>query len=113
MLLDRSLRLTIRNFSTLFLVVFIAIVPLHLLYGLVFGDVLALRELHPAIAEFPESRLVRGVGKADVARAEIWFWIVALIELALLPLSVRATRQVVAMDAAGEVPTAIDAWRRV
>ena len=36
---------------------FIAIVPLHLVYGFVFLDVFAVRELHPAIAGFPESRL--------------------------------------------------------
>ena len=112
MLLDRSLRMTVRNFSTLFLVVFAVIGPLHLIYGLVFHDVVALRELHPAIADFPETRLVRGVGRADIARAEVWFWILALVEIALLPVLVRPIRQVLAMDAGGEVPTAVGAYRR-
>ena len=100
-----------RNFSTLFLVVLIVIGPLHLLYGLFFQDVLALRELHPAIAEFPETRLVRGVGRADIAQAEVWFWLLALVELAAAPLLIRAVRRVLAMDLRGEVPTAVGAYR--
>ena len=113
MLLDRSLRLAVRNFSSLFLVVFIAIGPLHLIYGLLFQDVVALRELHPAIAEFPETRLVRGVGRGDIAQAEVWFWILALLELAALPLLARPIRQVLATDLRGDVPTAVGAYRRM
>lgn len=105
--------MAIRNFSTLFLVVFMAIGPVHLLYGLMFQDVLALRELHPAIADFPETRLVRGVGRADVAQAEVWFWVVSLLELLALPLLVRPVRSVLALDLRGEVPTAVGAYRRI
>lgn len=113
MLLDRAMRLTVRNFSTLFLVVFLAIGPLHLIYGLMFQDVLALRELHPAIAGFPETRLVRGVGRGDIAQAQVWFWVLALIEVAALPLLIRPIRQVLAADLRGEVPTAVGAYRQM
>ena len=111
MLLDRLLQLVVRNFSTLFLVVFVVIVPLHLVYGLFFLDVFAVRELHPAIANFPESRLVRGVGRSDVAQARIWFWVVAGVELLLVPLIVRAIRRVLELDHEGRVPDAISAWK--
>ncbi|MDP9067653.1 MAG: hypothetical protein M3N53_04785 [Actinomycetota bacterium] len=113
MLLDLSLRATMRNFSTLFLVVFIALAPLHLAYGLVFHDVLELRELHPAINAFPPSRLVRGVGRAALAQAAIWFWILALIEVLAIPVFLRVSRDVLSKDGQGEVPTALGAWRSI
>ncbi len=113
MLFDRALRATFRNFSTLFLVVFLVLAPIHLVYGLVFQDVLALQELHPAIAEFPRNRQVRGIGIDDVARARIWFWIVVGIDLALVPLFTRVCGRVLASDAGGQVPTAVGAWRSI
>ena len=111
MLLDRSLHIAIRNFSTLFLVVFIVVGPLHLLYGLVFHDVVALRELHPAIADFPETRLVRGVGRGDIAQAKVWFWVLTLAEMAALPFLIRPIRRVIASDLRGDVPTVVGAYR--
>ncbi len=111
MLLDRSLRATIRNFSTLFLVVFMLLGPLHLLYAIVFHDVLELRELHPAIEGFPPNRLVRGVGQAAVSQARIWFWALVVVEVVALPVLLRACQRVLGTDAAGDVPTAIGAWR--
>lgn len=113
MLLEDALRSTLRNFSTLFLVIFAVLGPLHFLYAFVFHDVLALRELHAAISDFPASRQVRGVGRADLSRAQIWFWVLAVIELSLLPLFTRVAAHVLAMDERGEVPTAIQAWRRI
>lgn len=111
MLLEDALRGTLRNFSTLFLVLFTLIGPLHLVYGFAFHDVLALRELHPAISEFPPSRQVRGVGRTALDQARLWFWVVAVIELALLPLFARAAAHVAASDRRGEIPTALGAWR--
>ena len=113
MLPDDALRATLRNFSTLFLVLFVVIGPLHLLYGFAFQDVLALRELHPAISEFPPSRQVRGVGRDALASAGMWLWVLAVIELALLPVFVRVVDQVRAADEAGDIPTALRAWRRL
>lgn len=111
--LDRALRLTVRNFSTLFLVVFIVIIPLHLVYAFFFHDVYWVRELHPAIAQFPENRLVRGVGADDLTRARLWFWILVAVEFALAPAFLRAVKQVLALDEEGGVPDAIGAWRRI
>lgn len=111
MLLDRLLRLVVRNFSTMFLVVFVVIVPLHLIYAFFFLDVFSVRELHPAIADFPESRLVRGVGRSDVTQARIWFWVVVGAELLLIPLVVRALRRVLELDHEGLVPDALTAWK--
>lgn len=112
MLLDDALRGTLRNFSTVFLVIFGVIGPLHFLYGLMFHDVLELRELHAAISEFPAGRQVRGVGRDALSRAQIWFWVLAVIELLLLPLFVRVAAHVIALDEEGEVPTAVKAWGR-
>lgn len=111
--LDDALRATLRNFSTLFLALFTLIGPLHLLYGLAFQDVLALRELHPAISQFPPSRQVRGVGRDALAGARMWLWVITVIELALLPLFARLAAHVRTMDEAGEISTAWGAWRRV
>lgn len=111
MLLDRVLRLAVRNFSTLFLVVFVVLIPLHLVYALFFHDVFAVRELHPAIAQFPESRMVRGVGRGDIAQARIWFWALAGLEVASIPLLLRPVRRVLVLDRAGRVPEASTAWR--
>ena len=95
----------------MFLVTFVVLMPLHLIYALFFHDVFAVRELHPAIAEFPESRLVRGVGRNDIGQARLWFWLMAIIEVALIPVFLRAARRVLALDEGGRVPDAMTAWR--
>lgn len=110
MSLDDALRATFRNYSTLFLVVFVVLMPLHLVYGWIFQDVLSVRELHPAIAEFPPARQVRGVGQSDVERARLWFWILVAIEVAVLPLIVAASRRVLDQDEEGEVTSVTRAW---
>jgi len=113
MSLDDAWRATLRNYSTFFLVVFVVLMPLHLIFGWVFHDVLAVRELHPAIAEFPSTRQVRGVGQADVDRAGLWFWILAAVEVALLPLMAKACRAVLDQEERGEMPTVTAAWPAV
>lgn len=113
MSLDDAWRATLRNYSTFFLVVFVVLLPLHLIYGLVFHDVLAVRELHPAIAEFPSTRQVRGVGQSDVERARLAFWILLGLEVALLPLLAKACRAVLDQDERGEVTSVKAAWRAV
>lgn len=110
MSLDDALRTTFRNYSTFFLVVFVVLMPLHLVYGWVFQDVFAVRELHGAIAEFPPARQVRGVGQSDIERARLWFWIIVALEVALLPLIVKAGRAVLDQDERGEVTTVTGAW---
>jgi hypothetical protein len=113
MLLDRALKATVRDFSTIFLALFLVIGPLQLLLAMVFHDVLAVRELHGAIADFPPSRQVRGVGQDALSRARIGAWIATVVELLLLPLFMRVTGHVLHARAGGEVPTAVGAWRMV
>lgn len=113
MSLDDAWRAAFRNYSTFFLVVFVILIPLHLVYGLVFREVLAVRELHPAIAELPSTRQVRGVVPADLDRARLWFWILVVVEVALLPLMAKACRAVLDQDARGEMTTVTAAWAAV
>jgi len=108
--LDGSLRIASRDFSTFFLVALVVLLPLHVIYGWWFQDVLAVRELHGAIADFPPSRQVRGVGQADVERARLLFWVLALVEIALLPVIARAYRRVIDLVEGGEIPTVAGAW---
>ncbi len=107
-MLDESLRLTLRNFSTLFLLVATVVLPLHLLYGAAFSEVIGLQELAGEIEEAP----VGAVSSENVDRARIAFWALTALEVALIPLAARATRRVVEVDRGGGVPTVWDAWRK-
>jgi hypothetical protein len=109
MLTDAALRATFRNFSTLFLLVATATVPLHLAHSFVFRDVIAVSELHRDIDVFPERRQVRGVDRAALDNARLALLGLTLIEIAAIPLFVRAARAVVTGDE--DVPTVIGAWR--
>lgn len=112
MLLDRAFRATVRNFSTLFLLVAIVTVPLHVAHAYVFRRVIAVSELHPAIERFPRARKVSGVGRAELTEARTSYLVLNLFEVALLPLIVRAAALVMAADRRGEVPTVIRAVAR-
>lgn len=109
MLLERALRAAFRNFWTLFLLVALVTVTANLVYGLLYKDVLELRELHLYIRFLSPSRQVRGVGAPDLAAAEGAFWWVVAIEAALVPLLVLAARRVLVHDEHGGVPTVPDA----
>jgi hypothetical protein len=110
-MLESSLQATFRNFSTLFLIVAVVVFPLHLVYGLTFRDEIAVRELHPEIAELPSDRRVRGVGPADIDRARLAWYAVWLVEIALIPLFVKAARRALDATRRGDVATVADAWR--
>jgi hypothetical protein len=110
-MLESALQATFRNFSTLFLIVAVVVFPLHLAYGLTFRDEIAVRELHPEIAELPSDRRVRGVGPADVDRARLAGYAVWLVEIALIPLFVKAARRALDATQRGDVATVADAWR--
>jgi hypothetical protein len=110
MLTDAALRATFRNFSTLFLLVATLTVPLHLAHAYVFRDVIAVTELHGAIDTFPEGRQVRGVDRAAVASARLSLLGLTAIEIAAIPLLVRAARAVVTAGEE-EVPTVVGAYR--
>jgi hypothetical protein len=111
-MLESALQTTFRNFSTLFLIVAVVVFPLQLAYGIAFRDEIAVRELHPEIEGFRSGLKVRTVGPAELDRARVAGYAVWLIELALIPLMVKAARR--ALDAAerGDVATVAAAWRR-
>ena len=121
MLVDAALRSTFRNFFTLFLIVAVWTVPLHIAYSYLFRDVISVADLHPEIETFPEGgRRVHNVGVDDLRRSR-WVAIgLGVLELALLPLCLRAARGVVGgtpspgteVDSPA-VPTVIGAYRSV
>lgn len=104
-MVDQAFRAALRNFSTLFLLVAVVTVPLHLAYSVMFANVIETRELHDVIETFPEARQVRGVGKAQLDRARIAFGVVTILELISIPFLARGTRRVLEIDRAGGLPT--------
>jgi hypothetical protein len=108
-MLDRALRATFRNFSTLFLLAALVFVPLHIAYAFAFRRVLAVSELHRAIAQFPGGRLVQGVGREQLSNAHAWSLGLTLLEAVLLPFLVAAADRVLAEDARSGVPTVLGA----
>lgn len=113
MLLDRVFRLAFRNLSTLILLVATVSVPLHLGYGLVFRDVVEVRELHDEIEDFPPQVAVKGVGPDDLRRARAAFAGGVAVELALILLLSRAAARIIDVDEGGGVPTVLDAWSHI
>lgn len=109
-MLERAFRLTIANLSTLFLVVMVVVLPLHLAHSYWFKEVIEVAELHGQIASFPADRTVRDVGAGDLRDYLASLTVLALVELGLCLLLVRATRRVIEDDEAGRVPTATRAW---
>ena len=110
-MLESALQSTFRNFSTLFLIAAVVVFPLHLAYGLTFRDEIAVRELHPEIAQLPSDRRVSGVGPAEIERARMTGYAVWLVEIALIPLLVKAARRALDATERGDVATIADAWR--
>ncbi|MEA2477020.1 MAG: hypothetical protein QOF16_1161 [Actinomycetota bacterium] len=110
-MLDRGLALTFRNFATLFFVCAAVTVPLHVAYSVAFKDEIGVRELHAQIESFPPLREVKGVSKHDLDVARIVSGAIALVELALLPLGVKAARRVFDDDGRDGVSTVPAAWR--
>lgn len=104
-MLDRTLRLALRNYVTLFLFVATFTVAIHLVYLFLFRDVVGLVELHDAIREFPPQRQVRGVGHGDLDAWAVGNVVVTLIEIALVPFLAKGAARVIEQDERGEVPT--------
>jgi hypothetical protein len=111
--LDRILRTTLKNFSTFFLVAAMVALPLFLAHAFWFRDVIATQEIHDSIAGLAEGERVRGVGPEDLDAARIAFGAVWLAVLAALPALLGASARVLEADRAGEVPTALGAWRKI
>jgi hypothetical protein len=110
-MLGRTIDMTLRNLSTLALVCAIVLAPLHLVYGFVNRDAIAVREMSPAIEAFPEGRQVRGVGRAELARERVSRWLLLLAVLSTVPVLLGPTRRVLAADEDGATPTALGALR--
>jgi len=113
MLVDRALKTTLRNFSTFWLIVAVVTVPLDLALAALFTDVIATREIHADIESLPSGDSVRGVDGEAIERSRYAQLIVLALELALIPLLLRATRRAIERDTSGHVPTALGAWRGV
>jgi hypothetical protein len=111
-MLDRSFRLTFANLSTLFLVVAVVAVPLHLAHSFVFKEVIEVAELHDEIEAFPADRTVRDVGPLDLRDYRLSLGVLSVLELGLLLVLVRPTRRVITDHLEGRVPTATGAWAR-
>jgi hypothetical protein len=109
-MLDRGLALTFKNYATLFFVCAAVTVPIHIAYSFAFKNEIGLRELHAQIESFPPLREVKGVSKHDLDVARIASGAIALFELALLPLGVKAFRRVFEDEHDG-VSTVPAAWR--
>jgi hypothetical protein len=112
-LLDRSFRAAFNNFSTLFLVVLTVTLPLHIVYGYVYRDVIALGELHPRIEQLREDEQLRGVGGERLEESRRVYVGLTALEIAMLPLLAKAAERTIELDEAGRVPTATRAWRGV
>ncbi|MFN2490758.1 MAG: hypothetical protein ABR529_13700 [Actinomycetota bacterium] len=108
-MLDGALRATFRNFSTLFLLVALVTVPLHVAHAYFFRQVIAVDELHGAIERFPEGRQVRRVGVEELRDARLGLLGLSLLEVALLPVALSAAQHALATPA-DEVPTVWGAW---
>ena len=112
-MLDRSFRLVFRNFSTLFLAVAVVTVSLHLVYSFIFKDVIALRELHPYIAELRPGRFVRKVGADELATARTAFVVMTILQIALLVPLMAVVSRILQVDAEGGIPSVVDGYRRL
>ncbi len=108
-MIERAFARTLRNYSTIFFVVAIVSFPVHTLYSFAFRDVIATRD-HQEVIESGDGRRVGSVGSQDLDNARIAYWIIIAVELALVPLAIRATRRVFVAEEEGSVPTATDAW---
>jgi hypothetical protein len=112
-MLDHAFRLTLKNFTTFFLLVACVTVPLHVGYAFVFQKVIAVSEIHDEIERFPSERQVRSVGTAELDDARRALLAVTALELLLLPLLARACRRVLVDDSGGLMVTVRGAWSRL
>jgi hypothetical protein len=107
---DLALRLTFRNFATLFLAVAIVTVPLHVAHAFLFRDVYAVRDIQEDIARLEPNQPVREVTPRDIDTYNTTAILITAAEIALIPLLVGATRHVLATDSRSELPRVGRAW---
>ena len=109
--MDRTFRLLVRNYWSVFFVVAAVSVPLQVVHATIWRNVIAVSELHADIEKFPPLRQVRGVGVTELHQARVAQWVIWGILIVLLPLFLRATEWIVRADAHGGIPTAAGGWR--
>lgn len=112
-MLDKAFRAALRNFATLFLLVCVVALPLHLVYSVVFANVIETREIHDVIETFPEARQVRGVGTSRLTQARIGLLLVTLVELGSLPFLARGTKRILETEREGEMTTVTEALESI
>jgi hypothetical protein len=112
-LLDRAFHRALRNFSTLFLTVAVLTLTLHLVYSVLFRDVIALSELHLEISSLRPNVKLQGVGPKDVSTSETFFWALTALEILAIPLLIAGAHRVIQVDEGGGVPTVPDAYSHV
>jgi hypothetical protein len=88
-------------------------VTLHLIYSVIFRDVIAMSELHPELSGLRPNAAVRGVGPSDLATSETFYWILTALEVAAIPFLVAGAGRVIEVEAEGGVPTVPDAYRHM
>ena len=110
MLVDRALKTALRNFSTFWLIVAAVSIPLNLAWAVGFQDVVATRAIHADIESLPTGDTVRGVDEEAIDRARYGELIVLALQIAIIPVLLRATRRAIERDAEGHVPTALGAF---
>lgn len=101
----------VRTYWSVFFVVAAVTVPLHVAHATIWHNVIAVTELHGDIEHFPPLRQVHGVGRTQLGQFRVAYWVILAIELALIPLFIRATKRILEVDARGGVTGALDGWR--
>jgi hypothetical protein len=109
-LFDRAFRLAFRNYSTLFFVVAVVTVTLHLVFSFFFRDVIAVSELHLEISNLSPNVKIQGVGPPDLSASETFFWVLTAVEIATVPVFAGAAARVIEVDREGGVATVPDAY---
>ncbi|HVM34633.1 MAG TPA: hypothetical protein VM784_04755 [Actinomycetota bacterium] len=110
-MLDRALSASFRHFATVFLIVAVFVMPLHVAFSYWQRDVIAVSEIHDDISTFPDDRRVQGVGRSELERFRAFGALLAVVELLALPILIAAARRTIQRDREGKVPTVADAWR--
>jgi hypothetical protein len=110
-MLDRALRTTFRNYSTLFLMCAAASVPAALIFCFIFRGAVAVHELHDTILTFGGARQIAGVGRTTLLTSRYVGWGVFALGILLLPFFAGGARRILERDAAGHAPTVVDVMK--
>lgn len=104
-MLDRAFRVTLRDFTTYFLIAAAIFVPLHVVYSFLWQDVIAVSALHDQISQLPGDDTVRGVGAGDIATFRLVGAFLLLAQALATPLIAAAALHVIRTRDVGELPS--------